>query len=135
MVQVMPGLLDRPTRESIVEIEVEGALRTPLRFSLTEKVLPLLSAGARWIVLDLTRLTHMDAAGLGELVHAFNTARAHDGVLQIVNPNPRVRRLLDVTGLLDLLTNAVSRQRHPPGCGHQARAQRITGEFHTGRED
>ena len=109
MVQVMTGLHDRATHELVVEIEVEGALRTPLRFSLNEKVLPLLSAGARWIVLDLSRLTHIDAAGLGELVRAFNTARAHDGVLQIVNPNARVRRLLEVSGLLDLLTDDMRR--------------------------
>jgi hypothetical protein len=44
---------------------------------------------------------------MGELVRAFNSTSAAGGVLQEAHVTRRVRQLLDVTGVLKLLTRGV----------------------------
>ncbi len=53
--------------------------------------------------LDLSALDDLDAAGVGELVRAFNSVSASGGVLRIAHPNSRVRHVLEITALLTLL--------------------------------
>ena len=44
-----------------------------------------------------------DAAGIGELVRAYCMAAAAGGNLRIENARGRVRRMLEVVGLLNIL--------------------------------
>jgi anti-sigma B factor antagonist len=85
-------------------VEVGGTLRAPLTSDLRERIQALLGRGERRILLDLSRVSQIDAAGVGELVGAFTTARAAGGVLQIACASRRVRQLLQVAGVLPLLT-------------------------------
>ena len=85
-------------------LEVEGTLRVPVNSELSQRIRALLSCGERRILLDLSRLSDIDAAGVGELVRAFNTTSAAGGVLQIAHASRRVRQLLDIAGVLKLLT-------------------------------
>jgi len=98
----MTALFEQCTPRSI--LEVEGALRAPLTSELRQSVRELLVRGERRILLDLSRLSHLDAAGVGELVGAFNTTNAAGGVLQIAHARGRVRQLLQAAGVLQLLT-------------------------------
>jgi len=59
----------------------------------------LLHCGQRRIVLDLTRVSDIDAAGIGELVRAYNMARAANGTMQVVNTTRWVRELIERVGL------------------------------------
>jgi anti-sigma B factor antagonist len=70
---------------------------------LARRVQTQLDRGQRQLVLDLARVDEIDAAGVGELVRAFNRTSAAGGVLKIAHANTRIRRLLDVTGLMKLL--------------------------------
>jgi anti-anti-sigma regulatory factor len=54
-------------------LEVEGTLRTPLSAELRQRVQARLDRGDRRILLDLSGLSDIDAAGVGELVRAFKT--------------------------------------------------------------
>ena len=74
---------------------------------LSQRVEATIRVGRRRVLLDLSRLSALDAAGVGELVRAFNTARAAGGVLQIANANRHVRKVLQIAGVLDLLTARV----------------------------
>lgn len=85
-------------------IHVGETLRVPLTFELGLRVQALLDWGERHIVLDLSRLSRMDAAGAGELVRVFNMALAAGARLEIIRPERRVRELLDSLGLLSLLS-------------------------------
>jgi anti-anti-sigma factor len=85
-------------------ITVEGALRVPLDAHVRQRVHALLRGGARRVRLDLSRLSSIDAAGVGELVSAFNATKAAGGVLDISHASRRVRRILEVTGVYTLLT-------------------------------
>jgi hypothetical protein len=65
--------MEHGTRVSV--LEVEGTLRAPMNRELSHRVETLLCRGERRVVLDLVRLTDIDAAGVGELVGAFIVAR------------------------------------------------------------
>ena len=64
----------------------------------------MLGRGYRRILLDLSRLLAIDASGIGELIQAYNTTTAEGGVLRIGGANGRVRRLLEITGVFELLS-------------------------------
>jgi anti-anti-sigma factor len=85
-------------------LEVEGTLRAPIDMTLRQKVEALLSCGQRRIVLNLARLSDIDAAGIGELMRAYHLTSAVGGVLQIAHAGRRVRQLLEVAGVLSVLS-------------------------------
>jgi anti-sigma B factor antagonist len=84
-------------------VRVEG-LRVPVSRALGREVRALLRCGARAIVVDLAEVSRIDAAGVGELVRAFNMTAAVDGALRIDNASAWVRQILELTGLFDLLS-------------------------------
>jgi|SRR5688572_13359829 len=85
-------------------ISVDGSLRVPFESPLLPRVLGALRCGARRVRLDLSRLSSIDAAGVGELIAAFNATKAAGGVLDVAHAGGRVRRVLEVTGVYGLLT-------------------------------
>ena len=85
-------------------LRVEGTLRMPVDGVLRSRVESLVRNGVRRVLLDLSGVSTIDAAGIGELIHTFNAAAAAGGVLEIAQMSPHVRRVLDVAGLLGLLT-------------------------------
>jgi anti-anti-sigma factor len=87
-------------------ISVGGTLRVPIESSLMSRVQVALRCGVRRVRLDLSRLSSIDAAGVGELVAAFNATKAAGGVLDIAHAGGRVRRILEVTGVYTPLIHA-----------------------------
>lgn len=79
----MAPTFERPARCSVLELE--GALRAPIDGGLREQVAALLERGERRIIVSVKRLSDIDAAGLGELIHVANTTMAAGGVLQIAD--------------------------------------------------
>lgn len=84
-------------------LEVQGSLRAPVDTDLCNDVAHLLARGDRRIILNLSRVSDVDAAGVGELVRALNLTRASGGELLIAGATERVNELLQVTGLSVLL--------------------------------
>lgn len=84
---------------------VEGPLRIPVAADLRDAVRTALRQGMRRLVLDLAYVSRIDAAGVGELIRAYNMAVAADGVLYIQNTPAWVRRMLELVGLFAILTN------------------------------
>ena len=58
---------------------------------------------SRKLVLDLSGVTSMDSAGLGELALLHTWAQRKDAVLKCAGPNAFVRTLLDLTNLDSVL--------------------------------
>jgi len=83
---------------------LDGALGTPVDGELRHNVRALLRRGEHFIVLDLTLVPTIDAAGVSELVRAHNMVAAAQGVLQIVHATPWVRQILEHVGLFGILT-------------------------------
>jgi anti-sigma B factor antagonist len=67
---------------------------------IKDKVQSLLQQGLLKIVLDLSTVPYVDSAGLGELVHAYATAKNRGGALKLHGVTKRLQDLLIVTKLL-----------------------------------
>jgi anti-anti-sigma factor len=88
----------------IAVLRIEGPLDSAVQDEVRRKVLALLSAGKRNILLDLDRVSTVDAAGLGVLADVYNLTKTAGGELRVANVARRVREILERVGLLDLLT-------------------------------
>ncbi len=85
-------------------IGVERPLRAPVDGRLRRRIEAALRAGNRSVVLDLAGVSEIDAAGVGELVHAYNAISARHGVLRVAGTRPRVRALLERARLARFLS-------------------------------
>lgn len=63
-----------------------------------------LAARPRSIAVDAGGLEFIDSAGLMALVRAREAAVAAGVTCRVINPSPEVRRIAELTGLLDFLT-------------------------------
>ena len=83
----------------VVRGEVDLATVSPLRDAIAEH----LASGCTHLLLDLTGVTFIDSTGLGVLVGTSKKARGLGGSLRVVCQNPRILRLLAITGLTKTL--------------------------------
>jgi anti-sigma B factor antagonist len=74
--------------------EVDLSTSPPLRDALEQAV-----AQGPSVVVDLSEVTFLDSTGLGDLVRAKEAARSLGGELNLVLTQPRIRRVLEITGL------------------------------------
>lgn len=91
-----------------VVLYLKGPLRMPLNGDLKQNVRVLLRQGARLVVLDLSGVPKIDAAGVGELVRVFNLTTSEGRVLQVVGATARVRKILERVGLFGVLSEGGS---------------------------
>lgn len=69
---------------------------------LRETIDTLLGDGWRKILLNLSEVTFMDSAGVGELVAGLRTARTVGAGLKLLNANERVHSTLYIARLLPI---------------------------------
>jgi anti-anti-sigma factor len=55
------------------------------------------------VIIDLSRITRIDSAGLGQLMSCYSHLVKNRGALKVLNPAPEIRKLLDMTGLSTLI--------------------------------
>lgn len=71
--------------------------------------------GIAQLLVDARSITFCDSSGLNALVRAHHAAASRDVCLRVVEPPDRLRMIMEITCLLDLLTaGQVSEQRTPP---------------------
>jgi len=97
---VVPGSCS----EEFCIVYIDGPLLGPVNPDLLTNVSALLRRGERGIVLDLSRVSRIDAGGVGELVGAYNIACAMNVSLRIVHATKGVRDILARVRLFDLLS-------------------------------
>jgi anti-anti-sigma factor len=89
----------------------------------------LLSLRPGHLVVDLSGCRHIDAAGIGLLLDAHRRLARRHAVLSLREPDPRIRRILQITGVDRLLPLAPA-QRHaggPARSGPSAPPAHLTG--------
>jgi anti-anti-sigma factor len=64
-----------------------------------DHVAALVAAGERHLVIDLSRVTHMDSGSVGTLVAVHLHTLKRGGSLRLLNPSERVTRVLHITRL------------------------------------
>jgi len=57
------------------------------------------------VIIDLSRVTKIDSAGLGQLMGCYSHLVRNAGTMRIVNARPEICKLLDMTGISTLLPN------------------------------
>lgn len=55
------------------------------------------------VIIDLSRVTRIDSAGLGQLMSCYSHLVKNRGALKVLNPTPEIRKLLDMTGISSLI--------------------------------
>ena len=75
-----------------------------------DKVHSLVYQGHKNILVNLANVTHVDSAGLGELVGAYTTVAKAGGSMKLVNLTKRLHDLLSITKLLTVFDTFDSEQ-------------------------
>jgi anti-sigma B factor antagonist len=83
-------------------VDVTGDLDMATAPALRQSILQLLSTGTRRIAVDLTATDFVDSTGLGMLVASLKRVRTHDGELVVICPEPRLRRIFELTELVSV---------------------------------
>ena len=80
-----------------VTLENVAQLRTVLHRAIDD-------VRATAVEVDLSLVSFIDSTGIGKLVGARAHARTNNSDLWIVNPSPGVRRVLNLLGLMEILS-------------------------------
>jgi anti-anti-sigma factor len=56
------------------------------------------------VIIDLSRITRIDSAGLGQLMSCYSHLVRNNGSLKVLNATPEVRKVLDITGISTLIS-------------------------------
>lgn len=73
-------------------------------------MLDLLEKGYYHLVVNLRRTEYLDSTALGVLVGTLKRLRERGGDLRLVAPSPRIRRLLEITRLINVFSIDESEQ-------------------------
>jgi anti-anti-sigma factor len=87
----------------VTTIKCRGRMLGESALRIKHLVKPLIDAGGRHVIIDLTDLEWLDSAGLGALV-GLKVSALNKGLckLDLVNLSPRIRELMNLTHLNDL---------------------------------
>ncbi|PZG11124.1 STAS domain-containing protein [Nonomuraea aridisoli] len=100
-----PLHLTTTRRADTLTVSLSGELDIATTEALRGHLLTLLrEAGQARLVIELSRLSFIDAAGLGILISVRNQARRQQTPMRIAGVPPAMRRLLRITGLETLTT-------------------------------
>lgn len=80
-------------------IRLEGEVDVYTAPQLKQQMISLLEAGTKQMIIDLTRVEYFDSTALGVLIGGLKRMRERDGNLSLICPNPRIRRVFEITGL------------------------------------
>jgi anti-anti-sigma factor len=108
---------------STARVAVIGELDLATAPVLRNRLLGVLREQAPAIVeVDLAGVTFLDCTAISALVAVRNAAIQAGGQMRVSHPQPIVRRVLEVTGLLDLFTAPIDQtQPLPSGSEHHSR--------------
>jgi len=85
-------------------VRLDGALDVAAATALRERLIGLLHPGTGLLVLDLSRVSSCDSAGLAVLIGAQRRARLLGIVMRLAAPSVPIAELLRLTGLDRSLT-------------------------------
>jgi anti-anti-sigma factor len=90
-------------RGDIVVVSVGGELDMATAPQLQDQITDLVDRGLSRLVFDLTDLSFCDSTGLSVFVRAKNSTDEAGGVVRLAAPQRGVRRILEVSGLVEVL--------------------------------
>lgn len=115
--------VDTEQRGEVVVVSVGGELDMATAPQLQDQITDLLDRGLSRLVFDLTDVSFCDSTGLSVFVRAKNSTDEAGGVVRLAAPQRGVRRILEVSGLVEVLhtyatvDEAVSADASEPAAG------------------
>jgi stage II sporulation protein AA (anti-sigma F factor antagonist) len=89
---------------STLRVALSGELDAHTVSAVADTVDPVLASGSLVsVVFDASELSFMDSAGLSELLRIQRLLAAQGGSIRMEGAGPTVRRVLEITGLLETL--------------------------------
>jgi anti-sigma B factor antagonist len=94
--------LEQRAVDDVVIVAVKGdiTLNKGGDVALKDKVRSLIQQGHLKLLIDLSQVSYMDSAGLGELVQAYATTKNKGGSLKLLGLTKRLKDLLTITKLV-----------------------------------
>jgi len=80
-------------------IDLEGEVDVYTAPQLKQQIINLLDKGVRHVVVNLTAVDYLDSTALGVLIGGLKRLRERNGALDLICPNPRIKRVFEITGL------------------------------------
>jgi serine/threonine-protein kinase RsbW len=99
MTSVAPSFEVAPVNHKIWQIALSGTITTPQTVLLERALQEHLSAGHKFLILEMSNVEHIDSAGLKVLVGAWQRAREKKGNLVLVGLKQHIREVLQLIGL------------------------------------
>lgn len=94
--------LDAGTRNGWAVLTADGEIDIATAPRLREQLIAMINDGANRIVVDLSGVDFIDSTGLGVLIGALKRVRTNEGDLALVCSEPRVLKIFEITGLLNV---------------------------------
>ena len=91
--------------DAVVRLAVRGEIDLATVDQLGDAIAQAVAGGCAEVIVDLAEVSFCDSTGIGAIVQARNTAALEGATVQVINPRGAVYRVLDVTGMLDSLTD------------------------------
>jgi anti-sigma B factor antagonist len=93
-------IVEKRHLEGFTLLAVEGVIKLGESAQFFAQTLErALSDDRGHVVIDFTRINYIDSTGIGELVGYLGRFRSFNRELLLVNPNERIRRLLQIAKL------------------------------------
>ena len=93
--------IKRVKNSLIVDVKGELDLKTADKFE--EKIKEIISKGFRKVIFNFNEVEFIDSSGIGALLSIYKFLVKNDGVMVITNISPRIRRVLEVAGVLRII--------------------------------
>ena len=92
------------TKDGVGVVELIGEVDVFTTPKAKEAMLELIEQGVVKIAINLEQTEYLDSTGLGALVGVLKRVREREGNVHLVNPTDRIRRVLEITGLVKVFT-------------------------------
>jgi anti-anti-sigma factor len=95
--------LETSSRGKAAVLSVTGDIDMQTAGALRDRLTELQASGASYVVVDVSAVDFLDSSALGALVSAARAQAEAGGVLRVASPRPHVRKILQITRLMDVL--------------------------------
>lgn len=99
----MLHIITDPVGDGIMGVCVAGEVDMETAPQVTDAVRTALATRPREVQIDMASVTFLDSSGIRTLLQAQSEAAEQGAVLRVVNAHRRVTKVLDLTGVLQLL--------------------------------
>jgi anti-anti-sigma factor len=98
--------ITRQQSGELLEVKVKGRLDAYWADHLATELADVIREGARHVRLNLADVVYLSSAGIGVLVQTYKQLRGLQGSFLVSNPSERVKAVLELTRLTDMLVLA-----------------------------